>query len=173
MHTLEDSKKLLVGKINGFFGVQGWVKIFSHTDPRSNIFAYQPWHIYQNKTWQVLKYGAHRVQSKTLVAQIRGFESREQALVLMGAELYIDKTQLPKLTTGQHYWRDLIGLEVINTLDVSLGHVVNLVDTGANHVLIVGDNAQNKEHWIAYIAPYLIAVNLDERVIRVDWDADF
>ncbi|TEU23814.1 MAG: ribosome maturation factor RimM, partial [Gammaproteobacteria bacterium] len=35
--TLSNQKRLLVGKINGLFGVQGWVKLFSHTHPRKNI----------------------------------------------------------------------------------------------------------------------------------------
>jgi len=50
-----DEKKLLVGKINGFFGVQGWVKIFSYTEPRKNILEYQPWFFIDNGTYKLSK----------------------------------------------------------------------------------------------------------------------
>ncbi|MBE9562806.1 MAG: ribosome maturation factor RimM, partial [Proteobacteria bacterium] len=33
---------ITVGRINGLYGVKGWVKIFSYTDPISNILDYLP-----------------------------------------------------------------------------------------------------------------------------------
>ncbi|VAW44199.1 16S rRNA processing protein RimM, partial [hydrothermal vent metagenome] len=47
--------KLIVGQINGIFGVNGWVKIFSHTDPRKNILDYSPWMIKFKGEWQHIK----------------------------------------------------------------------------------------------------------------------
>ena len=32
-----------IGRLNGAWGVSGWVKVFSYTDPPENIFSYQPW----------------------------------------------------------------------------------------------------------------------------------
>ena len=64
----------------------------------------------------------------------------------------------------------LIGLEVINQQQVVLGKVSNLVDTGANNVLVVNGD---KEHWVPYIEPFLISVDLDKQQILVDWDEDF
>jgi 16S rRNA processing protein RimM len=84
--------------------------------------------------------------------------------------LYIEKIQLPKLSKDEHYWEDLIGLEVINQQQVVLGKVSNLVDTGANNVLVVNGD---KEHLVPYIEPFLISVDLDKQQILVDWDEDF
>jgi ribosomal 30S subunit maturation factor RimM len=33
---------------------------------------------------------------------------------MIGIDVYIEKSQLPKLKKGEHYWEDLIGLEVVN-----------------------------------------------------------
>ena len=82
-----DKKKLLVGKINGFFGVQGWVKIFSYTDPRKNILEYQPWYFIDNGTYKVIEITSGREQSKTIVAHVKGIDSRDQAGQLIGQNL--------------------------------------------------------------------------------------
>lgn len=160
----------MLGKINGLFGVQGWVKIFSHAQPRKNILSYQPWHIQVDGQWQTLEIIKGREQGKTIVAQLEGIKDREQASSMIGVDLYILKSQLPKLSEGAHYWEDLIGLKVINQQQVVLGKVSNLVDTGANNVLIVNGD---KEHWVPYIQPFLVSVDIDKQQILVDWDESF
>lgn len=160
----------MVGKINGLFGIKGWVKIFSHTHPRENILSYQPWHIKINDTWQTLIVVSGRLQGKTLVAQIKNITTPEQAQTVLGLEVYIEKSQLPILKKDEHYWQDLIGLEVVNQQNIVLGTVSSLVDTGANIVLIVQGK---REHWLPYIAPFLIKVNIKQQQILVDWDEDF
>ena len=165
-----DEKKLLVGKINGFFGVQGWVKIFSYTKPRKNILEYHPWYFVDNGNYKVIEITMGREQSKTIVAHAKGIDNRDQAGQLIGKDLYIDKDQLPELSDDEHYWHELNEFRVINKNGVDLGVVNYLVDTGSNNVLVTkGD----KEHWIPYIEPYLVSVDKQNRVITVDWDENF
>ena len=165
-----DEKKLLVGKINGFFGVQGWVKIFSYTKPRKNILEYQPWYLIDNETYKVIEITSGREQSKTIVAQVKGINNSDEATQLIGKDLYINKDQLPELDNDAHYWHELTGFRVINKNEVDLGIVDYLVDTGSNHVLVTkGDT----EHWIPYIEPFLVSVDKHKKVISVDWDEDF
>ncbi|CAB5506491.1 16S rRNA processing protein RimM [uncultured Gammaproteobacteria bacterium] len=170
MNIIPSSKRLLVGTINGLFGVQGWVKIFSHTQPRKNILSYKPWHTQIDEQWQILEIVNGREQSKTIVAKIKDIDNREQARAMIGIDVYIEKSQLLKLKKGEHYWEDLIGLEVINRSNFVLGKVQNLMETGVNHVLIVQGE---KEHWVPYIEPFLCEVNIEKQQILVDWDEDF
>ena len=165
-----EEKKLLVGKINGFFGVLGWVKIFSYTNPRKNILEYQPWYFVDNETYKVIEITTGREQSKTIVAQVKGINNREEALQLIGKDLYINKEQLPELDNDAHYWYELTGFRVINKNEVDLGIVDYLVDTGSNHVLVTKGET---EHWIPYIEPFLVSVNKHKKVISVDWDENF
>jgi 16S rRNA processing protein RimM len=160
----------LIGKINGLFGVQGWVKIFSYSDPRKNILTYQPWHIQVNGQWQTLEKTTGRVQGKTIVAQLKNITNREQAHSYIGTDIYIEKSQLPALSKGEYYWEELIGLTVINQENITLGVVNNLMDTGANTVLVVQGE---QEYLIPYIKPFLLQVELQNKQITVDWDADF
>lgn len=146
------------------------MKIFSHTQPRKNILSYQPWHIQVDGQWQTLGIVKGREQGKTIVAQIKDINDREQARSMIGIDLYIEKSQLPELPKGRYYWEDLIGLGVVNQEGIILGKVSNLVDTGANSVLVINGD---KEHWVPYIEPFLISVDLDKRQILVDWDENF
>tara|TARA_X000000368_G_scaffold74052_1_gene54470 strand:+ start:156 stop:674 length:519 start_codon:yes stop_codon:yes gene_type:complete len=165
-----NDKKLLVGKINGFFGLQGWVKVFSYTSPRSNILNYSPWSIKFEDIFQEIDVIKGREQSKTIVAHIKGIDNREDSQKFIGKDVYIDKDQLPELKEGKYYWHELIGFKVINNNQENLGVVDYFVETGANDVLVVRGK---KEHWIPYIEPFLISIDTQNKEILVDWDKNF
>ena len=165
-----NDKKLLVGKINGFFGLQGWVKVFSYTSPRSNILNYSPWSIKSEDIFQEIDVIKGREQSKTIVAHIKGIDNREDSQKFIGKDVYIDKEQLPELKEGEYYWHELIGFKAINKNQENLGVVDYFVETGANDVLVVRGK---KEHWIPYIEPFLISIDSQNKEILVEWDKDF
>ena len=166
----ENNKKLLIGKINGFFGLQGWVKVFSYTNPRTNILNYSPWSIKVDGNFQSIDITSGREQSKTIVAHIKGIDNREDSQKFIGQDIYINKEQLPELTQGEYYWHELIGFDVINKDEERLGTVDYFVETGANDVLVVKGK---KEYWIPYIEPFLVSIDSKNNKILVDWDKDF
>ena len=166
----ENNKKLLIGKINGFFGLQGWVKVFSYTNPRTNILNYSPWSIKVDGNFQSIDITSGREQSKTIVAHIKGIDNREDSQKFIGQDIYINKEQLPELTQGEYYWHELIGFDVINKDEEQLGTVDYFVETGANDVLVVKGK---KEYWIPYIEPFLVSIDSKNNKILVDWDKDF
>jgi 16S rRNA processing protein RimM len=166
----ENNKKLLVGKINGFFGLQGWVKVFSYTNPRTNVLNYSPWSIKVDGNFQSIDITSGREQSKTIVAHIKGIDNREDSQKFIGKDIYINKEQLPELTQGEYYWHELIGFDVINKDEEQLGTVDYFVETGANDVLVVKGK---KEYWIPYIEPFLVSIDSKNNKILVDWDKDF
>ena len=43
------TKLIVVGRITGVYGIQGWVKVMSYTDPVENILSYTPWQLGPNK----------------------------------------------------------------------------------------------------------------------------
>jgi len=114
--------RLLLGQVAGAFGIQGWVKIISHTEPRENIFTYVDWSLHAGKqhkrklevSEQTVKVLQHRKQGKGLVARLQGIEDRTAAESLQGLEIFVDAKQLKALPENDYYWRDLIGLQVLN-----------------------------------------------------------
>ncbi|MDT8407721.1 MAG: ribosome maturation factor RimM [Methylococcales bacterium] len=162
------SSELLLGTITGAFGIQGWVKVFSHTRPPENIFAYTPWILGGGQRHKFLE---GRRQGKILVAHLEGIDSREHAASLRGTSISVEREQLPQAAPGEYYWSDLIGLTAINLSEQELGHVTGLLETGANDVLIVNGE---REYLIPFVqGRHVLSVDLDDKIIRVDWDSDF
>ena len=165
-------REILLGEISGVFGVRGWVKVYSHTQPRENILTYSPWRLRHRGETREVRLLASRRQGKTVVAQLEGVETREQAEALRGAEILVRRSQLPPLREGEYYWNDLIGLDVRDVEGRTLGGVVRLMETGANDVLILA-GPEGREILIPWIRDQVIRrVDLDAGVIEVDWDPD-
>lgn len=166
------AEQILVGKVSGVFGIKGWVKVFSYTQPRERIFGYSPWLLANNGELTSTKVLETRQQGKSLVARLQGIETREQAEALIGAEIKIERNQLPPLEPGEYYWQDLIGLTVENLADQCLGRIAEMMETGANDVMIVRD--ENREILIPWIRDQVVKqVDLEAGKVQVDWDPDF
>lgn len=177
---IEDAP-VIIGEITGVSGVRGWVKVFSHTEPRLNIVKYNPWLIGQVGSWKTVKLLNGRKQGKTIVAQIEGVTDRDQAHSMIGTQIAINSNQLKALGEKDYYWRDLEGLDVVNTQGQSLGKVSHLIETGANDVLVVDlppelivEGEKIKEMMIPYIMDSVIKkVDLEANLIEVDWDNEY
>ncbi|MCQ8118257.1 ribosome maturation factor RimM [Methylomonas rosea] len=161
-----------VGQVSGVFGVKGWVKVYSFTDPRENILQYSPWILQKNGQIQEVKLLGGRRQGSLVVAELQGISDRDLAAELMGADILIRKQQLPKAGDGEYYWADLIGLEVRNQEGYKLGKVDYLLETGANDVLVVVDG--DVERLIPFLQQStILKIDLDDGLIIADWDPDF
>lgn len=175
--TTLGANELRLGEISGIHGVQGWVKVFSDTQPRENIFKYSPWRLHLGQSVSELEVLHWRKQGKTLVAQLKDTIDREQARALIGAVVAIEKINLPELDSGEFYWSQLIGLRVLTTVSEDLGVVDQLVETGANDVLVVRGDAESidqQERLIPWVPEqFVLDVDLEAGEIRVDWDPDF
>lgn len=161
---------VLLGRIAGVFGVKGWVRIESHTRPREAIFGYTPWGLGLKSGWERRAVINGEVHGKSLVAKIEGIEDRELARELIGTEIAVPREDLPAPEKGEIYWTDLVGCSVVNLEKQDFGKVTGLLETGANDVLIVKGE---KERLIPYTDQVVKQVDLDQALIRVDWDIDF
>lgn len=162
---------VILGRIAGVYGVRGWVKVFSETKPKENIFSYSPWQINLNGVWQSVEVVEGKPRGKGLIAQLASYDDRELARQLVGAEIAIDKERLPAAEEGEYYWADLIGLKVVTLDGTELGRVDHLFETGANDVVVVQGK---REHLIPFVqGPYIHEVDLETGVMRVDWDPEF
>ncbi len=196
---MADSKKpeekVIVGKITGVYGIKGWVKVYSYTRPITGILAYKTWQLSpadelakpvktaSAKTEQVqtLQLIAGRQQGKGIVAQLSGFDDRDQVRVLIDHEISIPRSQLPALPAGQYYWTDMEGLTVFGLDGATLGRVDHIMETGANDVIVVNiaetkgseGSKKAKQCLIPYIPEVVQEIDLDQGMMRVDWQLDW
>ncbi|MET0330102.1 MAG: ribosome maturation factor RimM [Dyella sp.] len=166
-------RRVLVGRIVGLYGVQGWLKIESWTEPRTRIFDYQPWQLdTAPDAVSQIKGIKGRPQGKGLVAYFPEVDDRDKAALLVGKDIYVARELLPPPGKNEYYWVDLEGLEVVTTEGVELGRVSHLFATGANDVVVVKD--ATRERLVPFIqGSYVRSVDLSGGRMVVDWDPEF
>jgi len=168
---------LVVGQITSVYGVKGWVKLYSHTDPIEGIFKYSRWWLKTSKGWRPIELNQGRLQGRGLVTAVKGYSDRDQVKEICGSDVYIDAQELPKLDEGDYYWSQIEGLKVTTKEGIFLGEVKQLMETGANDVLVVRaceGSHDREERLIPYVPDmYVLNINLEQQSMLVDWDPEF
>jgi 16S rRNA processing protein RimM len=169
---LSAQQYIVVGEVSGVFGVKGWIKVYSFTEPRENILSYSPWVLRKGSELKTVTVLDGNLQGKAVVACLSGVTDRDMAASLGGYEILIDDALLPEPEAGEYYWRDLIGLKVVNEQGIALGVVDYLLETGANDVLVVKES--DKERLIPFLqGQFIKSINLETGLMIVDWDPEF
>ncbi len=167
----EAPERIVVGKLSGVYGVKGWLKVFSWADPRENILGYKRWMLKTSEGWIERQLLQGKPHAKGLVALLEGCSTREDAEALKGLEISVYATELALLKRDEYYWRDLIGLRVVNLEGVDFGAIHSLIETGANNVLVVRGDKERLVPWV--MEQYIKNVDLEAGQILVDWEAGF
>jgi 16S rRNA processing protein RimM len=156
---------VIVGRISGVFGVRGWVKVYSYTQPKDNIIRYRPWLL--NGTAHSLEAG--QIHGKGIIAKLHGCDTPAAAAALIGCDIGVQREQLPTLAADEYYWADLIGLRVFNHKGQDLGQVESLLETGAHDVLVLSHGVM-----VPFVPErFVIAIDLAQGIMQVDWDIDW
>jgi len=164
-------QRVILGKVGGLYGVRGWVKLWSFTDPVENLLDYQEVELGREGAWRVARLAEGRRQGQALVARFEGCADRDDAALLVGAELAVMRDRLPAPAAGEYYWADLAGLKVVTTAGVELGRVDHMMATGANDVMVVKGE---RERLLPFLpGRFVHEVDLAGGLIVVDWDPDF
>lgn len=174
-------KRVVLGHVNGLFGVRGWLKVYSHTRPIENLLDYERWFLGaadngRQDAWRLFHVAAAQPHGKTLIAQLADehghvINDRDSALPLLESDIAVARSDMPEPGPQEYYWHDLVGLQVFNRDGVTLGHVTAMMETGANDVLMVEGARQ-------HLIPFVIGIIVDEVSLEadrmiVDWEEDF
>ncbi|MVW75177.1 ribosome maturation factor RimM [Pseudomonas sp. R-22-3w-18] len=167
---------VVLGKIVSVHGIKGEVKVYSFTDPITNVLDYRRWTLKRDNEVKQVDVASGRLQGKVLVAKLKGLDDREVARTFAGFEICVPRSELPELSDDEFYWYQLEGLKVIDQAGQLLGKVDHLFETGANDVMVVkpcADSLDDRERLLPYTAQCVLAIDLAAGEMQVDWDADF
>ena len=179
---IKAEKNAVMGKITSVYGVKGWVKIFSYTQPKENISQYNNWTLEGGARNGPITVVNCKVHGNGLVAQIKGCNDRDEAAQYCGSLISVPREELPELPEGDYYWHQLQGLKVYTIQSESaervlLGQVSHLIETGANDVLVVKKckgSLDSRERLVPYLLDQVVKmVDMSEGSIDVDWDPEF
>jgi len=164
------SKWVTLGRVSGVFGVKGWLKVQSYTEPRDNIARFGAWTLRLSGVERRFEVEDGQGHAGNVIAKLRGIDDPEGAREWRGAEIVIERERLPEARADEFYWTDLEGLEVRTTAGLSLGRVEYLLATGANDVLVLSGTPERLIPFI--VGPVVKQVDLAAGLIVVDWSPD-
>lgn len=162
---------IAIGEIIKPFQLSGLAKISSYSKNPKDIFNYDPWYVGKEKTL----YNAEISHPKAshVIAKVRGIDSHEKAASISGQTIYIKKTQLPELKQDEYYWHEIIGFNVYSKNNKRLGEIILISDHNDIDMATIRTDKLN-EVMIPLIKPYLLALDKEQRQIKIDWpDEDF
>lgn len=159
---------VVVGRLGAPFGVQGWVKLESYTEPPEQILRYPALRAGAAGD-QVAVRDWKRVGRGQLAVRIDGVASRDAAVGLRGAELWVRRADLPPTAPGEYYFADLIGLVAVNLEGDALGQVAEILELPAHPVLVLHGE---RERLVPLVQERLIKVDLDAGRLTLDWHRD-
>jgi len=169
----ESTDYVTVAKIGAPHGVRGDLKLHSFTDDITQLPHYQSWFIENDNLsplWLPISL-SFKIHHKTLIIHIEGCDDREQAKEFVNKQLAVNRAELtPIKTKNQYYWVDLIGLTVMTKEGECLGKVDHLLDTAAHDVLVVKGAT---EILIPFVDHVVLKVDLEQKLLVVDWDVDY
>ena len=169
-----------VGTVGRAHGVRGWVRVRSDMEPADELLRYDTWLVERSGAWRPTAVRTAHPHGNVLIAHLDGVDDRDAAAGLTGSRLGLPRESLPPLADGQYYWVDLIGLEVMDERGKSLGTVREMMETGANDVMLVRPHEPADSYRIGVsdrIVPFLVGdvvreVDLDAGRIHVSWSVE-
>ena len=167
---------VVLGKVVGPYGLRGAVKVYPFADDPSAWGKLTHWWVGQEGDlpgqWRQTRLVSCKVHVDLLIAELECLPDRNASETARGLLVGVPRSELPKVAKDEYYWADLIGLDVVNTHDESLGRVLGLIETSANDVLRVGNGVEN-ERLLPFVATVVLDVDLLARRVKVEWEADW
>lgn len=102
------------------------------------------------------------------LVELEHVRTRDAADALRGVELLVPRDELPELEEGEFYWTDLFGMRVEDTQGRALGTLVDLMETGANDVLVIKPRYGRKDILLPDIPDVVLGVDEEKNAIVVD-----
>ena len=162
---------VVVGRITSVFGIRGWVKIASFTDPLENLLAYQPWLLNEAGHWRQAAVAETASRNKGFIARMVDCDDRDAASRFTGLDIGVPRRTLPAAGEDEFYWSDLVGCRVETVDGTDLGRIERMLATGANDVMIV--KSEERERLVPFTAAAVPSVDLAQRRVVVNWDPEF
>jgi 16S rRNA processing protein RimM len=163
----ESSSLIELGVVGAPFGVRGWVKLRSFTDPPDRLLQHRRVQLGLGGTWTVYTIEASGRSGGQLTAKLSGVNDRTRAQTLRGAKVGVPRSELPPRDDKDFYRADLIGCEVMNLAGIHLGKVQHFVETPAQVLMVVRGE---REYWVPAVPQHLRRVDLAARQVVVDWE---
>ncbi|MCD6363233.1 MAG: 16S rRNA processing protein RimM [Synergistetes bacterium] len=159
---------IAIGKVISAHGLKGVLKIMPLTDFPERFKERKRFVFYNEEDNVVFEGDLESVSmgDRFILLKVKGCDSRERALKLVGALIKVREEELPPLQEGEYYFHQIIGLDVYTVQGERLGRVVDIIRTGANDVFQV--KGEQREYMIPALKRVVREVNLKKGIMIIE-----
>ena len=149
-------QRFTVGIITGTHGIEGEIKVRLVTDDPEYLLSRKRL-LVGNETVP-RKVLSTRMHAGQMLVTFAGLTSPEEAATLRGYAITLPGTEVRPLAEGELFHYQLMGLAVVDEAGEPIGTVTDLIETGANDVLVISP-AEGPDILLPYLAQFVISVD--------------
>ena len=155
---------LVVGFLRRPHGLRGEIIMDVHTDFPERLRKGRK--LFVGEEHRAMTLASSRPHAKGMLVHLKGIDTPEAAGELRNQWVYVKAAEVPSLPEGQLYQHELFGFQVVDENNVSLGELVEIIETGANDVYVVRNEA-GKEILLPAISSVILETDKSRRLMRV------
>ncbi len=154
-----EKRFLEAGEIVSTHGIQGEVKILPWADGPEFLLKFKTLYL-NEKPYEVV---SSRVHKTCVLAKLEGIDTPEEATLLRGKRVCIDRTDV-KLPKGTVFIADLLGCRVLDDDGVEIGIIKDVLTMPSSDVYVIKGE---KNYMIPSVKEFVKEINVDEGFVRV------
>lgn len=155
-----------IGQIVNTFGIKGMVKIKPFTDDINKFDKLKKIYIKKENTKKEYQIEEVKYHKQMVLMKLKGINTPEEADLLRGSYLIINREDEEPLEEGTYYIVDLLGSEVYTDEDVLLGKLEDIYNTGSNDIYVVKDEL-GKQVLLPAISDVIKNIDIKNKKITV------
>jgi 16S rRNA processing protein RimM len=152
-----------IARVGSPHGLKGRMRIIPYGDSFERFSRYS--HLIIGLNGPPVKIlGAEKRRGFYIIA-LEGYTHISQVEHLKGEALFVKNDQLEGLKEDEFYWKDILGLKVIDGEGTVLGEVVDIFSTGSNDVYVVD---KTKQYLIPATKDVIREISLKKGCMTID-----
>lgn len=156
---------LRIGTVTSPHGVHGEFSVYPTTDDLNRFKQVKKVVVTTLKTREEKKIESVKYFKGMAILKLSGISTRDEAETYRNAELWIHRSESPK-EPGKHLICDLLEMEVVTETGEPVGHMKDVLQTGANDVFVV-EKPDGKELLLPKIPSCILNVDEEAKKITV------
>jgi len=160
---------LVLGKLRRAHGVRGEIPLELYTQMLELLLP--DCVVFVGEERQPYTIESIRWKQELLLLKFHGINDRTVVSELTNELVYVNTEALPSLSEGDFYLHELIGLKVYEEDSLFLGVLTEILETGANDVYLIKNDA-GEEILIPATEEMILEIDLDQEkmiVSRMEW----
>ncbi|MBS1249912.1 MAG: Ribosome maturation factor RimM [Chloroflexi bacterium] len=155
---------VVVGKLRRPHGVRGEMKMTVMTDFPQSLRVGQE--VFVGDNHRPLSIRSTRWHGDDMLIAFEEYFDRDEVGLHRNQMLFLPVEDLPPLPEGEFHFHELMGLKVVSDTGEELGSLTEILETGANDVLLI-HNVDGEEILLPVIEEVILGVDLEKGEIRV------